>query len=112
VARVSIAEPRITAFQAEIRKSPFRIGRAPDNEGVIPVAGTSGVSSHHCVIRYADGRWTVQDDQSKFGTTVNDGQPIPKGQPVDLPDGAILGLGPSLRIEFRIVSGPKHGAPS
>jgi hypothetical protein len=112
VARVSIAEPRITAFQAEIRKSPFRIGRAPDNEGVIPVAGTSGVSGHHCVIRYADGRWTVQDDQSKFGTTVNDSQPIPKGQPVDLPDGAILGLGPSLRIEFRIVSGPKHGAPS
>ncbi len=112
VARVSIAEPRITAFQAEIRKSPFRIGRAPDNEGVIPVAGTSGVSGHHCVIRYADGRWTVQDDQSKFGTTVNDGQPIPKGQPVDLQDGAILGLGPNVQIEFRIVSGPKHGAPS
>jgi hypothetical protein len=111
LARVRVVEPRITAFQAEIRKSPFRIGRAPDNEGVIPVAGTLGVSGHHCVISYEDGRWTVQDDQSKFGTTVN-GEPIPKGQPFDLQDGAILGLGPNIRMEFRIVSDPKHSAPS
>ena len=111
VASVRVTEPRITAFQAEIRSSPFRIGRAADNEGVLPVGAASGVSGHHCVIRHEAGRWTVQDDQSKFGTTVN-GQAIPKGQPVELQDGAILGLGPTLRIEFRIVSGPKHGAPS
>jgi pSer/pThr/pTyr-binding forkhead associated (FHA) protein len=111
LARIRVTEPRITAFQAEIRRSPYRIGRAPDNEGVLPVPGTSGVSGHHCVIRYADGRWTVQDDQSKFGTTVN-GQPIAKGQPFDLQDGAVLGLGPNIRMEFRIVSGPGHGAPS
>lgn len=108
---VSIAEPRITDFQTQIRKSPFRLGRASDNDGVIPVDATSGVSGHHCEIRFADGRWTVQDDQSKFGTTVN-GEPIPKGEPFDLQDGAVLGLGPRLRIEFRVVSGPKHGAPS
>jgi pSer/pThr/pTyr-binding forkhead associated (FHA) protein len=111
VASVRVTEPRITAFQAEIRSSPFRIGRAADNEGVLPVGAASGVSGHHCVIRHEAGRWTVQDDQSKFGTTLN-GQPIPKGEPVELQDGAILGLGPTLRIEFRIVSGPKHGAPS
>jgi len=111
LARVRVTEPRITAFKAEIRSSPFRIGRAPDNEGVLPVGAASGVSGHHCVIRHAGGRWTVQDDQSKFGTTV-DGQPIPKGEPFDLQDGAILGLGPTLRMEFRIVSGPKHSAPS
>ena len=111
VARIRVTEPRITVFQAEIRTSPFRIGRAPDNEGSLPVGAASGVSGHHCVIRYADGRWTVQDDQSKFGTTVND-QPIPKGEPFDLQDGSILGLGPNLRMEFRIVSGPRHGAPS
>jgi len=110
LATVRVTEPRITTFQAEIRKSPFRIGRASDNEGVLPVGAASGVSGHHCVVRYADGRWTVQDE-SKFGTTVN-GQPIPKGEDVDLQDGAILGLGPNLRIEFRIVSGPKHSAPS
>ncbi len=81
-------------------KSPFRIGRAADNDGVLPVDATSGVSGHHCVITVADGRWYVQDDNSKFGTTVN-GQPIPKGQPFKLEDGALLGLGPKLKIQFR-----------
>jgi pSer/pThr/pTyr-binding forkhead associated (FHA) protein len=108
---VSVAEPRIADFQAEIRKFPFRIGRASDNDGVIPVDATSGVSGHHCMVLFADGRWSVQDDQSKFGTTV-DGQPIPKGKPFDLQDGAVLGLGPRVRIQFRIMSGPKPGTPS
>jgi pSer/pThr/pTyr-binding forkhead associated (FHA) protein len=111
VARITVIEPRITVFQAEIRTSPYRIGRAADNEGVLPVGSASGVSGHHCVIHHAAGRWSVQDDQSKFGTTVN-GQPIAKGEPFDLPDGSILGLGPNLRMEFRIVSGPRQGAPS
>lgn len=111
LAMVSILEPRLAPFQAEIRKSPFRIGRAGDNDGVIPVDPTSGVSGHHCVITLADGRWYVKDDQSRFGTTVN-GQPIPKGQSVPLEDGAVLGLGPKLKIQFRVVSGAKPATPS
>jgi pSer/pThr/pTyr-binding forkhead associated (FHA) protein len=91
-------------FEAEIRKSPFHIGRAKDNDGVIPVDATSGVSGHHCVITFADGRWYVQDDQSKFGTTVN-GQQIPKAQSFSLEDGALIGLGPRLRVIFRVGSG-------
>jgi pSer/pThr/pTyr-binding forkhead associated (FHA) protein len=104
-------EPRIAPFEAEMRRSPFRIGRAADNDGVIPVDPSSGVSGHHCFITFADGRWNVQDDQSKYGTTVN-GQAIPKGQPFNLEDGAVLGLGPKLKIRFRIVSGSSQGAPS
>jgi hypothetical protein len=111
LAVVRVAEPVIVRFQAEIRKSPFRIGRAADNEGVLPVDATSGVSGHHCVITVADGGWYVQDDKSKFGTTVN-GQPIPKGEPFRLEDGAVLGLGPKLKIGFQIVSGSSQGAPS
>ena len=111
LATVSAAEPVIVRFQAEIRKSPFRIGRAADNDGVLPVDATSGVSGHHCVITVADGRWYLQDDASKFGTTVN-GQPIPKGQPFRLEDGAVLGLGPKLKIRFQIVSGSSQGQPS
>lgn len=111
LAVVSMAEPRIAEFQVEIRKSPFRIGRGADNDGVIPVDPTSGVSGHHCVITFSDGRWYVQDDKSKFGTTVNE-QPIPKGQPFNLGDGAVLGLGPRLRILFRIVPGSTQGTPS
>jgi pSer/pThr/pTyr-binding forkhead associated (FHA) protein len=110
LAVVSMAEPRIAPFEAEIRKSPFRIGRASDNEGVIPVEPTSGVSGHHCVITLTDGRWYVQDDQSKFGTTVNV-QPIPKGKPFNLEDDALLGLGPRLRIRFQIVSSSTPGTP-
>jgi len=108
---VSVTEPVIVRFQAKIRKSPFRIGRAADNDGVLPVDATSGVSGHHCVITFADGRWYLQDDASKFGTTVN-GQPVPKGQPFRLEDGAVLGLGPKLKIRFQIVSGSPQGAPS
>jgi len=111
MAVVSVAEPVIVRFQADIRKSPFRIGRAADNDGVLPVDATSGVSGHHCVITVADGRWTVQDDASKFGTTVN-GQPVAKGQPFGLEDGAVLGLGPKLKIRFQIVSGSSQGAHS
>jgi len=111
LAVVSVAEPVTVRFQAEIRKSPFRIGRAADNDGVLPVDATSGVSGHHCVITAADGRWYVEDDKSKFGTTVN-GQPIPKGEPFRLEGGAVLGLGPKLKIRFQIVSGSSPGAPS
>ena len=111
LAMVSMAEPSIVRFQAEIRKSPFRIGRAADNDGVIPVDRTSAVSGHHCAITFADGRWYVQDDQSTFGTTVN-GQPVPKGQPFRLEDGAVLGLGPKLKIRFQIGSGSSQGAAS
>ena len=111
LAVVSMAEPKVVSFEAEIRKSPFRIGRAADNDGVIPVDATSGVSGHHCVITFTGGRWTVKDDESKFGTTVN-GQPIPKGQPFNLEDEAVLGLGPKLRIQFRLVSGVTPGTPS
>jgi FHA domain/von Willebrand factor type A domain len=111
LAVISMEEPRIAPFEAEMRRSPFRIGRAADNDGVIPVDPSSGVSGHHCFITFAEGRWYVQDDQSKYGTTVN-GQAIPKGQPFNLADGAVLGLGPKLKIRFRIVSGSSQGAPS
>lgn len=111
LAVVSVAEPVIVRFQAEIRKAPFRIGRAADNDGVLPVDATSGVSGHHCVLTVAEGRWYVQDDKSKFGTTVN-GEPVPKGQPFRVEDGAVLGLGPRLKIRFQLVSGSSQGAPS
>ncbi len=91
------------SFHSEIRRSPFRIGRAADNDGVLPVDATSGVSGHHCVISFAEGGWHVQD-KSKFGTTVN-GQAVPKGQPVKLQDGVVLGLGPKLKMRFQIGSG-------
>ncbi|HSB90295.1 MAG TPA: FHA domain-containing protein, partial [Anaerolineales bacterium] len=74
LAVVSMADPRIVPFEAEIRKVPFRIGRSSDNDGVLPVEPTSGISGHHCFITFAEGRWYVQDDTSKFGTKVN-GQP-------------------------------------
>jgi len=104
LAVVSMAEPRIVPFQAEIRKTPFRIGRSADNDGPIPVEPSSGVSGHHCVVTFMDGQWYVQDDQSKFGTSVN-GQAVTKGQPFQLEDGAVIGLGPRLRIEFHVLAG-------
>ncbi|HMK08256.1 MAG TPA: FHA domain-containing protein [Anaerolineales bacterium] len=111
LAEVSMAEPGIAAFHSEIRKSPYRIGRGTDNDAVLPVDRTSGVSGNHCVLAFADGRWSVQDDKSTFGTTVN-GETIPKGVPFPLEDGAVIGLGPRVRIRFQVVSGSSQGAPS
>jgi pSer/pThr/pTyr-binding forkhead associated (FHA) protein len=55
------------------------------------------------VITYVNGLWLVQDDKSTYGTTVN-GRAIPKGRPTKLEDGAVLGLGPNVKIRFRIVT--------
>jgi hypothetical protein len=97
---ITLRDPAIVPFKAEIRKSPFSLGRRADNDGVIPLDGSSGVSGNHCVITHVNGQWYVQDDKSTFGTTVN-GSPIPKGQPIQIKDGDMLGLGPNARFQFR-----------
>jgi hypothetical protein len=103
LAVLAIQEPNTVAFKAEIRKTPFSLGRHADSDGVLPMDGSSGVSSRHCVITYVNGLWLVQDDKSTYGTTVN-GRAIPKGRPTKLEDGAVLGLGPNVKIRFRIVT--------
>jgi hypothetical protein len=102
-ARVVGLEPAGLSFAVDIDKSDFSLGRRESNDGVIPVDSSQGVSGQHLRITFINGRFFVQDDKSTFGTTVN-GQPIPKGKPVPLEDGAVIGLGPVVRVKF-IISG-------
>ena len=103
-ARLTAFEPAGVVFSVEIRKPAFTLGRREGSDGVIPVDNSVGVSGQHLTIRFSGGRFTAQDDKSTFGTTVN-GQPIPKGQPIPLESGAIIGLGPAVKLRFEVAAG-------
>lgn len=96
----TIAPPEIK-YVASIKKTPFTVGRRDGNDAVLPVPNSSGVSGQHLTITYSGGAFYVQDNNSTYGTTLN-GQPIPKGQPVRLENGAVLGLGPRVQIRFSL----------
>lgn len=91
-----------TAWEGRISQASYSVGRAADNNGVLPVDGTSGVSSRHLVISHDQAGWHVTD-LSRNGTSIN-GQRIPPNLAVSLPNGAVLGLGPTIRVEFRSLS--------
>jgi pSer/pThr/pTyr-binding forkhead associated (FHA) protein len=98
-ARISLLMPPIKEFSALMTASPFSIGRRKDNDAVIPLDASSGVSGHHFKLFFSEGKYFAQDDQSTYGTTVN-GVELVKGQPHPVPDGAIIGLGPEVKIRF------------
>lgn len=97
-ARLTGHTPATLQFTATIAKSPFTVGRR-GCDATLAVDNSSGVSSQHFIITYANGRFYAQDDKSTFGTTLN-GQTLPKGQPVELTEGALIGLGPNVVIQF------------
>jgi hypothetical protein len=91
-----------TGWEGRISQASYTVGRAADNNGVLPVDGTSGVSSRHLLITHDQAGWHITD-LSRNGTTIN-GQRIPPNQAVPLPNGVVLGLGPTIKVEFRSLS--------
>ena len=79
----------------------FTIGRHNGNDLVLSVDNKVGVSGRHATIKYVDGRYYIVDDNSTFGTFVND-QRLPAGTPTPLEDTAVIGLGPKVKIQFRL----------
>lgn len=100
-ATLNLIEPAALTFSAVITKTPFTVGRREGSDAVLPVEYTSGVSGEHVTIFFASGLWYAQDDKSSYGTTLN-GQPVPKGQRVQIEDGGVLGLGPTVKVQFRV----------
>ena len=100
-ASLTAIAPEGVKFRAELNKPRFSIGRAPGNDGVVPVDGTFGMSGKHVVIISAGGDFYVQDDASTNGTSLN-GKPVAKGKPVKLTDGDTIGLGPRVRLQFKV----------
>src|SRR5579859_2803717 len=84
-----------------IGKSSYTIGRRDGNDLVLQVDNKVGVSGRHATIKFVDGRFFIVDDKSTFGTFVDD-QRLPAGATLPLDDGAIIGLGPKVKIQFRL----------
>jgi Mg-chelatase subunit ChlD len=102
-ARINLLTPTVPEFSQEIRHSPFTIGRQMENDAVLPVDSASGVSKYHLTIIYEDSQYFARDDKSSFGTAI-DGEPLVKGQPSLLRDGAVISLGPQVLIKFQLIS--------
>ena len=62
----------------ELGNAVFTIGRELDNKFII---NESGVSRHHCVLRFVGDEWFVEDLNSSNGVQVN-GVRIEHGQPL------------------------------
>ncbi|MEK6574693.1 MAG: FHA domain-containing protein [Chloroflexota bacterium] len=98
-------EPANIRSSTEITKSPFTIGRRDDNDLVVKVDNTMGVSGHHATITFTNNRFYIKDDKSTYGVLIN-GQKIQPTTPVPLEDGMIIGLGPKVKLQFHLTNCP------
>jgi pSer/pThr/pTyr-binding forkhead associated (FHA) protein len=80
--------PRLVTFS----NSPVRLGRSPLNDVTLALGF---VSEWHGVIRFDESSTRYLDLGSTNGTVIA-GQRVPKDQPVDLVDGAVVTIGPIL----------------
>ena len=92
------------------------IGRAPDNDWVLPDAGRL-VSGHHCEIEYRNGAYWLRDTSTN-GVFVNDAElPVSSSGPLALRDGDRLRIGDyelvvsvDARIDFLPAASEEHSA--
>jgi hypothetical protein len=66
---LQVLEGEMTGSNIPIQVAKFRIGRGSDNE--LRIMDDKTVSRQHAHIRFADGMWYIQDQNSTTGTFVN-----------------------------------------
>lgn len=88
-------------LSGRITKTPYSIGRAAGNDLVVQVDNRVGVSGKHASIIFDQGRYFVIDQKSTYGTTLND-QRLEPNAPTPLEEGAVIGLGPRIKIKFSL----------
>lgn len=96
-------EPDVPARVALVKKGAatlfpdmITIGRAPSNDIVL---GYPTISKLHAYLKRVGDAWWLFDQRSTNGTFV-DGARVSPGGSRRLADGALVGLGPSLRLTF------------
>jgi type VI secretion system protein ImpI len=95
---------RVAPETRQIEGGELSIGRAPDNDWVLPDPERD-LSKHHCILAYRSGGWQILD-LSANGTFLNGGgEPVGRDRSRPLNDGDRLGLGP-YEIEVRIAAAP------
>lgn len=82
----------------------LRVGRAPDNDLVLPETTVSGF---HACIQWRDGAFFLKDLGSSNGTTL-DGEPVSGWTRLDA--GAVVGFGPDSRWSVEHLEQPKATA--
>ena len=102
-ATLTAREPAGLQFQAKLSSARYSIGRRDGNDGVLRVDSQSGVSGAHAAIINEGGIWYVVDTNSTNGTFLN-GKKLALNGRERLNDGSIIGLGPKVKLEFRIQS--------
>lgn len=98
---IIVREPATLNFQAHVTGPQYTIGRNPGNSAVLTVGAQSGVSGRHATIVRDKGAWYIQDNNSTNGTFIN-GRKLPSGSRARLADHVLIGLGPKVKLEFRI----------
>lgn len=100
-AMIQVLQPDAVDFSAKMEHTPFSIGRRKGNDAALPLEGSSGVSGNHLSITFLDGNYYVKDEKSTYGSSCNN-KPLEKGKQYPLQDGDVLGLGPEVKIVFRL----------
>ncbi|MBR6089621.1 MAG: VWA domain-containing protein [Anaerolineaceae bacterium] len=77
---------------------PLTIGRSPDND-IVFSSLDKAVSRHHATLDIEDGKITIYDPDSSYGTYVND--VFVSGKPFVLDNDVIIRLGNRVRIRFK-----------
>jgi hypothetical protein len=98
---VVVAPPEVQ-YSAPLVKSPFTVGRKDGGDNAaLPIDHTYGVSRNHITLVMVGGAWSVRDDRSSNGTTIN-GKPLERGKLVKLNADDTLGLGPKVKLQFKM----------
>ena len=84
---LTVVSPAGERRRVRVDRSPFRVGRLPDRELCLPDAR---ISRYHAQILLEDGRYVIEDAESRHGTWVN-------GRRIDRAN-----LRPNDRIEFGV----------
>lgn len=80
------------SVEAELDRGELRIGRAPDNDWVLPDPERL-VSSHHCTIQSRDGTYYLTDTSTNGVLLADAGVRLQRGNSEPLRDGEHLRLG-------------------
>ncbi len=87
---LKLTGPDLKTDRIDLRGEALRIGRAPDNELVLP---DQQVSRYHARVFWHEGQYYVEDLGSRNGTRVN-GERLTPGEPQALNPGDVIQIGP------------------
>jgi hypothetical protein len=99
-ASIRVNKPASITFKGRVKKSPFVLGRDPQNDGALPVEAATGVSRKHASLVFEEGAWRIRDEGASNGVVV-DGTRLPERGSAPLRDGSVIVLG-SIELEFKL----------